>query len=227
MTFVKEPTLFPYCFVLTLFSFDHLFPVRSTGQNRPSVISVLWVNVASMISHFCSFSNYWTKMGISCSPICQKESCQSFLMRILFSLLSWLLSLEWLCTVPNKQHNTANHIDWGLHYMCVVHLYFHRGSKSCRDRTQLKYGMYSMHDAYITPLWPYSGKTDYLYRCGFGPSFFWRKVVVNLGPYPTNHLRLSRAAKRTLKRCEDLPGGHAQGWISCCLNVILPKSLYV
>lgn len=146
MTFVKERVLFPHRFVLTVFLWSSVIPC-STGENRASDISVSWVNVASMISAFCSFSNYWTKTGISCSPMRQKESCQSFLMRILFSLLSWLLSVEWLCSVPNKQHNAANHIDWGLHYVCVVHLYFRRGSKSSRDRTQLKYGMYSMHDA--------------------------------------------------------------------------------
>ena len=171
-----------------MISFDHLlFPACSAGQNNASVISVLWVIVASLISDFCSFSNYWTKMKILCSPMCQKESCQSLLMRILFSLLSWLLSVEWLCSVPNKEHNAANKVDWGLHYMCVVHLYFPRGSKSCTDRTQLKYGMYAMHDACITPLWPYSGKTADLYRCGFGSFLFWRKVVVNLGPDATNH----------------------------------------
>lgn len=132
-------------------------------------------------------------------------------MRILFSMLSWLLSVEWLCSVPNKQHNTANHIDWGLHYKCVVHLYFHRGSKSCRDRTQLKNCVYSMHDAYITPLWPYSGKTADLYRRGFGPSFFWRKAVVNLGPYPTNCSLLSRAAKWKLKWLWGLSGRPCTG----------------
>lgn len=41
--------------------------------------------------------------------------------------------------------------------------------------------------------------------------FFWRKVVVNLGPYPTGQSLLSRAAKWKLKWCEGLLGGREQG----------------
>lgn len=68
------------------------------------------------------------------------------------------------------------------------------------------------------------GKTADIYRCGFGPSFCGgRKVVVNFGPYPKYHSLLPRAAKWKVKRCGGLLEGCAQRWISCCLNVILPK----
>lgn len=111
--------------------------MRGTGENRASVISVLWVNVALIISGFCLFSIYWTKMGLSCSPMCPKESCQSFLMRILFSLLSWLLSLSDFAVLPRKTtaqqsegsaagvlcfHRAQSHSETGLNRIMVCTL---------------------------------------------------------------------------------------------------------
>lgn len=90
------------------------------------------------------------------------------------TLLTAVLTPVWWMTLQCSQERATT---GSMRARCA--LYFHGGSKSLGDRTQLKYGMYSMHDAYITPLWPYSGKTDDLYRCGFGPSFFfWRKAVL-------------------------------------------------
>lgn len=163
-----------------------------------------------MISDFCLFSNYWTKMGLSCSPMCQKESCQSFLMRILFSLLSWLLSGEWLCSVPRKEPprvpcgrvvrctftGTQSHSGTGLNWSMVCTL--------CMTPISHLYDLIVVIPMIFTDV-----DLDHL--------FFLEESC----PYPTNHSLLSRAAKWKLKRCKGLLGAVPMGefhavWMWSC-----------
>lgn len=227
MTFVKEPALFPYCFVLTLFSFDHLlFPVAQgrTGPQSSAFYGSTLHQWFLLSVHLAIIELRWESHILPCvkrNPVrassweysshCCLDSCQlnDFAVFQINSTTQQTILTEGfitcvlcICTFTGAQSHPGTGLSWNM--VCTL----------CMTPV-------------ITPLWPYSSKTADLYRCGFGPSFFWRQVVVNLGPYRTNHSLPSRAAKRKLKQCEDLLGGHAQGWISCCLNVILPKSLYV
>lgn len=156
--------------------------------------------------------------------MCWKESHQSCSWGH-FLLLPWLLSAEWLCSIPNKQHNAAKPywLRASLNVLCIC---THWGSKSRGDRTRLN----MVCTLCMTPILHLydliGGKLLIFSDVGSDCFFFLEQRCMNLVPMP--HTACSCPEQLVgAEAVRGLSRGHAWRWTSCCLNVSLPKSLYV
>lgn len=179
--------------------------MQSTGENFASVIPVLWVNVASIISDFYSFGNYQTTMGTSFSSYVGRNPVRGILEDTSYCCPGSCRLNDFAALPINSTMQQTILIEGFI--KCAVHLYS-LGLKVTQGQDSVKHGMYSMHDAYITPLWPYGGKTAGLLRCGFGLFFSGAKVYESL--CHTLHAP-AQSSSWELRRCVGCPGAMHRG----------------
>lgn len=125
--------------------------------------------------------------------MCWKESHQSCSWGH-FLLLPWLLSAEWLCSIPNKQHNAAKPywLRASLNVLCIC---THWGSKSRGDRTRLN----MVCTLCMTPILHLydliGGKLLIFSDVGSDCFFLSGAKVYESGPYATHRMLLPRTAR--------------------------------
>lgn len=135
--------------------------------------------------------------------MCWKESHQSCSWGH-FLLLPWLLSAEWLCSIPNKQHNAAKPywLRASLNVLCIC---THWGSKSRGDRTRLN----MVCTLCMTPILHLydliGGKLLIFSDVGSDCFFFWSKGVWIWSLCHTPHAP-AQSSSWGLRRCVGCPG---------------------